>query len=368
MAGIIAIDNRTGQPVPVFGGGNMGVPGNPFQYQGGPNSFGTLDLSAYANPAALYNTGMAGGGAQGGYGGYGGAGGYGQGQGGAGSFLQQLLQLQLQENQRAEGLNQGIWNDVRGMLTPLLDQYNSNPLTQGAEQIAQGILQNPESITEAERNQMLARQRGEIDQRMAAARQAALEQYGGAGYDDAATAAGVGLQTAIGASGQASGARRDMDIYRSQQRRADQLGAINMGTQLAANRTNIPLGVAQTYANASPQYQPMDFSGLAVGAGLAGQNGGGGFQVGGNINNQQSGYDFNAINQQLGNRYPQPGQQSQQQGNQPFTYTPVSGGGGINRPSGPTIFPPAGGGGSQAGGGKRQPTPEEIRRRSMLSF
>lgn len=228
----------------------------------------------------------------------GGSGGGGYSGGGGAAFgsgnIQGLLDKQLAENAWAKGENQANWNTARGMIQGLDSQYFGDPITQGARQNTQALLNDPLSMNADVVSKLQSKAAGQIDNSVNQQMRDAQYMQAMNGQTDASSMQAAAERADRMALGQRVGAQSQIDIQKAMQDKNDQARAIGVGQQQSQMDQGVRQNQAALFADTMPQYKADDLSGLIASLGMYNFGVNGGQQQMGGGNPQGQGTDGTA--------------------------------------------------------------------------
>jgi hypothetical protein len=178
--------------------------------------------------------------------------------------ISDLLAKQEAENLRTRGMNEANWQEGKGMLTGVQGRAAADPMTSGARGLAQGLIDSPESLDDETFGKILNRNRTQVDAQSNAMMQQGRNQLAASGQLTTGNLQALNDRVARNRIAGLTQAQTDLGIARADRRTGDISNAIGLARGLGQDRSNLDMGVAQTFLQSTPQYRPDDYSGWAA--------------------------------------------------------------------------------------------------------
>lgn len=193
--------------------------------------------------------------------------------------LDQMIARQLQENERVAQENRQNVASAQGALRQTLPNMMADPMTQGARNLAQQRLDNPESMTDQMQQRAINRASNLINASAQGAQRNMMGQAAAGGQLGGSAAQHMQNRMQDQVGNQLATMTSDLENKRALQRTADMRSAISDAQGLSQQRSGLDFGINNSILQNLPQINPQDYGGLMgllLQAGQQGYGAGGG--------------------------------------------------------------------------------------------
>ena len=215
--------------------------------------------------------------------------------------LQDIVNRQQAEIERARAQRQEAWKGIQDRLQQFRSEYAADPMVQQSRALATRLMADPEAINDTVAQLIRNRAQNQLAAQYGTMERQGAGSLGESGQLDAASLAAMRERMGASRAGAMAGMTSNLEVQRAQQRNQDIMNAAQLGMAQAGQRAGLDLATAQTYAGAAPyeqadvapygaqlaaysqlmgRYAPPTYQGQAQGQrNYAGNAGGGGGQA-----------------------------------------------------------------------------------------